>query len=206
MTTDQLRALAQRYLAARLDAARTDAAINITAAPSNPIGLDVRADQLTEELHGYERGFATNAQQNQLRTLADALIREAGLNVDRESDAYRSFLLWLLKAKQDAAGAELQVLYGDLSPMAFPAAASETTAKVAPTTAESVLLSAAASRYMEFKRTQGAWTTQTEEMHARPSGCLAPFKTRIMCGSASIHLLVSPEADWPPLGSHSDRP
>lgn len=163
MTTDQLRALADRYLADQLDAAETMAARVIAEAATNPDALEVRADELTDSLsNSTERRFATRAQQRELQLLADSLLAEVGLEIRKDSDAYRRLCLRLLKAQQDAAKAELRLLQGDLAgPPATPAAALPP--KITQST---VRLSQAVEQYMAFKGAQGAWTAQTKEIHA----------------------------------------
>lgn len=161
MTTDQLRALADRFLADQLDAAETMAARVIAEAAGNPVALEIRSDELIDSLtESTEQRFATKLQQRELHSLADALLGASGISVPKDSDAYNRFCLWLLKAQQDAAKAELSILRGDLSALRPVNVAT----RPAPVV-ESVLLSKAVADYQAFKQAQGAWTDQTKETH-----------------------------------------
>jgi integrase len=134
----------------------------IAEAAANPIALEVRSDELSDSLtDSTERRFATKAQQRDLQTLADALIAEAGLAVSRDSDAYRRFCLWLLKAQQTATKTELTLLQGDLGPLPAPIPAQRPTGG----SPSAIPLSKVIERYVAFKRAQGAWTAQTDEIH-----------------------------------------
>jgi hypothetical protein len=160
MTTEQLRALANRYLYEKLDAAETMAARVIAEAPGNPDALEVRQDGLADLLEDAERRFATKGQQQELHRLADALIAEARLDVARDSMAYNLFWLWLYKAQQDAARAELRLTgrYGGPDGGTSPVDRGQGTLR------PSVRVSEAIDRYVEFKRTQGAWTAKTDQL------------------------------------------
>ena len=162
MTTDQLRALANRYLFDKLDAAETMAAQVIAEAASNPDALEVRGDQLADALEDAERRFGTKAQQRALHKVADTLIAEAGLSIPKDSPAYNTFCLWLLKAQKDAARAELRLLQGDMEALTRPAPVPG----VVPAGASSVRLSEAITRFVAFKRTQGAWTPKTDQLQS----------------------------------------
>ncbi len=161
MSDDQLRALAEQFLYDQLDAAETMAARVIAVAPSNPDEIDLRTDQLTDLLTAADERFATPAHQRQIQGLADALIADAGLTVDRDSDEYRRFCLRLYRAQQEAARAELRALQGDLG--AFPALSAG--AKATRPISAGPTLSEALTRYRAFKAAQGAWTAKSAQIH-----------------------------------------
>lgn len=158
MTTDQLKALAQRYLFDKLDAAESMAAQVLAEAPENPDALEVRKDQLADALEDDGRRFGTKLQQRQLRELADSLMAGAGLDIPRDSVGYNLFVLLLAQAQQRAAKAELSLLNGDYE--ALTAVRGQPLPAPAP---HSKRLSEVVSEYLAKRRATGRWSPKTDK-------------------------------------------
>lgn len=158
MTLDQLKALADRYLWDQLEAAEQRAALTASEAPENPAAVEAHSDQVTDALDEADRAAGTKRQRAAVMALADELLREAGLTVDRESPEFKRFLLRLLAAQQEARKAELGFLRGDFSAISRPSNGATTSPAQ-----QGHRLSEVVSMYLAKRRESGKWSPKTDK-------------------------------------------